>query len=87
MSKLIVSSIETQNIKFDSDTTAFTIGSDGGIKAEGTNTTSLQNGLAKVWCAYRGNGEALNDSLNVSGFLFAASKIVTVKIIPPITRL
>ena len=67
MSRLIVSSIETQNIKFDSDTTAFTIGSDGGIKAEGTNTTSLQNGLAKVWCAYRGNGEALNDSLNVSG--------------------
>ena len=67
MSKLVVSTIETQNIKFDSDTTAFTIGSDGGIKAEGTNTTSLQNGLAKVWCAYRGNGEALNDSLNVSG--------------------
>ena len=29
MSKLIVSTIETQNVKFDSDTTAFTIGSDG----------------------------------------------------------
>jgi len=29
MSRLIVSNIETQNIKFDSDTTAFTIGSDG----------------------------------------------------------
>jgi len=29
MSRLIVTSVETQNIKFDSDTTAFTIGSDG----------------------------------------------------------
>ena len=29
MSRLIVSSVETQNIKFDSDTTAFTIASDG----------------------------------------------------------
>ena len=29
MSKLVVTNIETQNIKFDSDTTAFTIGSDG----------------------------------------------------------
>ncbi len=29
MSRLIVTNIETQNIKFDSDTTAFTIGSDG----------------------------------------------------------
>ena len=29
MSRLVVSNIETQNIKFDSDTTAFTIASDG----------------------------------------------------------
>lgn len=29
MSKLVVTNIETQNIKFDSDTTAFTIGADG----------------------------------------------------------
>ena len=29
MSRLVVTNIETQNIKFDSDTTAFTIGSDG----------------------------------------------------------
>ena len=29
MSRLIVTNVETQNIKFDSDTTAFTIGSDG----------------------------------------------------------
>ena len=37
------------------------------VQGEGNATTSLQQGLAKVWCAYRGNGEALNDSLNVSG--------------------
>ena len=38
------------------------------VTGEGNNiTTNLQQGLAKVWCAYRGNGEALNDSLNVSG--------------------
>tara|TARA_B100002019_G_C21219250_1_gene573754 strand:+ start:881 stop:1390 length:510 start_codon:yes stop_codon:yes gene_type:complete len=37
------------------------------VQGEGTATTNLQQGLAKVWCAYRGNGEALNDSLNVSG--------------------
>ena len=34
------------------------------VQGEGNATTSLQQGLAKVWCAYRGNGEALNDSLN-----------------------
>jgi len=37
------------------------------VQGEGSATTNLQQGLAKVWCAYRGNGEALNDSLNVSG--------------------
>tara|TARA_B100000242_G_scaffold253629_1_gene196025 strand:- start:302 stop:976 length:675 start_codon:yes stop_codon:yes gene_type:complete len=31
MSRLVVTNIETQNIKFDSDTTAFTIGSGGNI--------------------------------------------------------
>lgn len=36
MSRLIVSNIETQNIKFDSDTTAFTIGSDGVLSGTGS---------------------------------------------------
>ena len=35
MSKLVVTNIETQNIKFDSDTTAFTIGSDGATSGVG----------------------------------------------------
>ena len=68
MSRLIVSSIETQNIKFDSDTTAFTIGSDGGIKAEGTNTTNLQQGLIKCWSTVEmDNSNNIPDSFNSSG--------------------
>ena len=67
MSKLIVSSIETQNIKFDSDTTAFTIGSDGGIKAEGSATTNLQQGLAKAWANFdEQDPNQIRDDLNVT---------------------
>ena len=35
MSKLVVTNIETQNIKFDSDTTAFTISSTGATSGVG----------------------------------------------------
>ena len=66
MSRLIVSNIETQNIKFDSDTTAFTIGSDGGIKAEGTATTNLQQGLIKAWWTYDQGTTTLEDSYNIA---------------------
>jgi hypothetical protein len=38
MSKLVVTNIETQNIKFDSDTTAFTIASDGATAFSGSVT-------------------------------------------------
>ena len=41
MSKLVVTNIETQNIKFDSDTTAFTIGSDGTTTGAGANKTVI----------------------------------------------
>ena len=37
MSKLVVTNIETQNIKFDSDTTAFTIASDGSVTGTGSS--------------------------------------------------
>ena len=67
MSRLIVTNVETQNIKFDSDTTAFTIGSDGGIKAEGTATTNLQQGLAKAWFNVNQTGtQAFRDNFNFS---------------------
>lgn len=42
MSRLIVSNIETQNIKFDSDTTAFTIASDGTVSGTGDNASVVK---------------------------------------------
>ena len=39
MSKLVVTNIETQNIKYDSDTTAFVIGSDGIVT--GNNASAM----------------------------------------------
>ena len=53
MSRLIVTNIETQNIKFDSDTTAFTIGSDGIVTGNNAPamkllTTSTGNGVATL---------------------------------------
>ena len=41
MSKLVVTNIETQNIKFDSDTTAFTIASDGTLSGTSGNKRVL----------------------------------------------
>ena len=61
MSRLIVSNIETQNIKFDSDTTAFSINSSGQlntssivVRGEGTATTNLQQGLLKHFGTMQG---------------------------------
>ena len=73
MSRLIVSNIETQNIKFDSDTTAFSINSSGQlntssivVRGEGNATTNLQQGLCKSWISYRGTSTVeIRDSLNV----------------------
>ena len=69
MSRLIVTNIETQNIKFDSDTTAFSINSSGQlntssivVKGEGTATTNLQQGLLKGWI--NTNQASINDSFN-----------------------
>ena len=75
MSRLIVSNIETQNIKFDSDTTAFSINSSGVlntssiiVKGEGTATTNLQQGLLKAWANLDGSSTVgVNDSFNITG--------------------
>tara|TARA_B100000683_G_scaffold275224_1_gene325348 strand:+ start:753 stop:1373 length:621 start_codon:yes stop_codon:yes gene_type:complete len=53
MSRLIVSNIETQNIKFDSDTTAFTIASDGTVSGTGNtykhlNTTTITSSTSTI---------------------------------------
>ena len=44
MSKLVVTNIETQNIKFDSDTTAFIVASDGTTSGVGAPMTRLASG-------------------------------------------
>ena len=73
MSRLIVTNVETQNIKFDSDTTAFSINSSGQlntssivVRGEGTATTNLQQGLAKMWFYKNTAGTAFADSFNTS---------------------
>ena len=74
MSRLIVTNVETQNIKFDSDTTAFSINSSGQlntssivVRGEGTATTNLQNGLTKVWLSYDADtSNDIDDSLNLA---------------------
>ena len=55
MSRLIVTNVETQNIKFDSDTTAFTIGSDGVLSGTGSpsivkhsSSTTTVTGLSSL---------------------------------------
>jgi len=54
MSRLIVTNVETQNIKFDSDTTAFTIGSDGTTSGVGAgamvllHTTTVTSNVGEV---------------------------------------
>ena len=90
MSRLVVTNIETQNIKFDSDTTAFTIGSDGGSNVKMANTSTYvsdggavtQNtvqGLAKVFCCNNGSGTIYSSqSMNVSGTTDNGSADITI---------
>ena len=58
MSTIVGTNIEVTNLKYDSDTTAMVIASDGDltistnnttIKGEGTATTNVQQGLLKAW--------------------------------------
>ena len=38
------------------------------IRGEGSNQTSIQQGIAKVWCNFEGDGTvAISDSFNTSG--------------------
>ena len=71
MSTIVGQNIEVTNIKFDSDTTSMIISSAGQITAQGenTNTTNLQQGLAKVWIKIDGTqsaGSMPQDSFNVT---------------------
>ena len=67
MSRLIVTNVETQNIKFDSDTTAFTIGSDGTTSGISANTkvllkTVTPSGVASVDFVHGSSGVVLDST-------------------------
>ena len=66
MSTIVGSNIEVTNIKYDSDTTSMIISNAGQvtIQGEGTNTTNLQQGLAKQWMSV--TNTTVNGSLNTS---------------------
>ena len=71
MSTIVGTNIEVTNIKFDSDTTSMIISNTGQITAqgEGTNTTNLQQGLAKHWCQFVQSSASVRDSLNQSSMV------------------
>ena len=43
-----------------------TTGGSIAVQGEGTNTTNLQQGIAKVWCSWDGDGGSVHDSFNQS---------------------
>ena len=69
MSTIVGTNIEVTNLKYDSDTTSMIISNTGQvtIQGEGTNTTNLQQGLAKAFLAHKATDTVgIYDSLNVS---------------------
>ena len=69
MSTIVGTNIEVTNIKYDSDTTSMIISSAGQITAQGenTNTTNLQQGLAKAWANYHAPDPAnIRDDFNIT---------------------
>jgi len=66
MSTIVGTNIEVTNLKFDSDTTSMIISNTGQvtIQGEGSATTNLQQGLAKMWV--HAHQDAAQDSLNVA---------------------
>ena len=85
MSTIVGTNIEVTNLKFDSDTTSMIISNTGQVtvQGEGTNTTNLQQGLAKAFLAYKGNTvNAIYDSNNIS----SVSDVATGKQTPNFTN-
>ena len=69
MSTIVGTNIEVTNLKYDSDTTSMIISNTRQvtIQGEGTNTTNLQQGLAKAFLAHKATDTVgIYDSLNVS---------------------
>ena len=65
MSRVVVNEIEAKvgnDVTFNSN-----IANPTTVKGEGTNTTNLQQGLAKAWLNYKGTStNAINDSFNTA---------------------
>ena len=65
MSRVVVNEIEAKvgnDVTFNSN-----IANPTTVKGEGTNTTNLQQGLAKAWLNYKGTStNAVNDSFNTA---------------------
>ena len=80
MSTIVGTNIEVTNLKYDSDTTSMIISNTGQvtIQGEGTNTTNLQQGLAKMW--YNGNlsNQSTADSFNVGSLTDTATGKLTI---------
>ena len=80
MSRLIVSNIETQNIKFDSDTTAMTIDSTGRVLeaakpaffAHGTSTNWVENQSTGTVVTLNGTKFNIGNHFNTSNYRFVA---------------
>ena len=60
--KNVAGQYEIKTNTFKGQTTAGSIA----VQGEGTNTTNLQQGIAKVWCSWDGDGGSVHDSFNQS---------------------
>jgi len=91
MSRLVVTNIETQNIMFDSDTTAFTIASDGNVSGNGlamskisesvgTNVAQFDiTGFSETYDTYYISFDAVaaNDNIQFFAKMFVGGTLIT----------
>jgi len=88
MSTIVGTNIEVTNLKYDSDTTSMIISNTGQvtIQGEGTNTTSLQQGLSKHWISVNMSTAAVNDSFNAGSITDNGTGDFTNTITNPMTN-
>jgi len=71
-----MSNLLVQNIKHTNNTTAITVDSSAQMTVKsdgGATTTSLQQGLAKVWSTCSADGTSVSDSFNVTSIADTAT--------------
>ena len=64
--------VATDQIRGNTSANSVTVVAEGG-----TNTTNLQQGLAKVWCSGASDGASIQDSFNVSSMADTATGVQT----------